>query len=150
MKMKRMKILLCFGLVAALLGSSAGQLVAASPIAVNVAATQPFGQHAEHIIKDSWAVEYVERATSLGLVSPRFVNLTLPITRAEFTDLAVRLYENMTNCEITGRISFNDTNDPNVQKMGYLGVVSGVGGGYFNPYDEITREQAAFCSILKT
>ena len=125
--MKKMKILFCLCLVVSLLGSSAGQLAAASSLA----------------IKDSWAAEYVERAASLGLVPPEFTDLTLPITRAEFADLAVRLYENMTGSEIVGRISFNDTDDLNVQKMGYLGVVSGVGDGYFEPYGHITREQAA-------
>ena len=125
--MKKMKVLLCLGMTIVLLGGYAGQLVAANTPA----------------IMDSWAAEYVERATSLGLVPPTFTHLTLPITRAEFTDLAVRLYENMTGSEITGRMSFNDTSDLNVQKMGYLGIVSGVGDGYFNPYGEITREQAA-------
>ncbi|MCL2235372.1 MAG: S-layer homology domain-containing protein, partial [Defluviitaleaceae bacterium] len=37
----------------------------------------------------------------------------------------------------------NDTNDINVQKMGYLGVVTGVGEGNFNPNGQLTREQAA-------
>ena len=137
-----MKKLLCFGLIIALLCSSAGQWVAASPLTINTTTT-PLQQSGGHIIMDSWATEYVERATSLGLVPPTFDNLALPITRAEFTDLAVRLYENMTDSEITGQMAFNDTSDLNVQKMGYLGVVTGVGGGYFNPYGEITREQAA-------
>jgi len=125
--MKKMKVLLCLGMTIILLGGYMGQLVAAS----SPAAT------------DRWAVEYVERATSLGLVPPTFTNLSLPITRAEFADLAVRLYENMIGSEITGRVSFSDTSDINVQKMGYLGIVLGVGDGYFNPYGEITREQAA-------
>jgi len=70
-------------------------------------------------------------------------NYTQPITRAEFTDLAVALYEAMTDVEITGRMNFNDSDHINVQKMGYLGVVTGVGGGNFNPDRTITREQAA-------
>ena len=40
-------------------------------------------------------------------------------------------------------MEFNDTTDINVQKMGGLGVVTGVGGGNFAPNDTITREQAA-------
>jgi len=141
--MKKVKVLLCAGLAVALLGSSVGQLVAASPQSTNVAVIQQSEQPGGHVIMDSWATEYVERATSLGLVPPTFTNLTSPISRAEFTDLAVRLYENMTGREIIGRMNFNDTSDLNVQKMGYLGVVSGIGNGYFNPYGQITREQAA-------
>jgi len=34
--------------------------------------------------------------------------------RAEFTAIAVHLYEIITDEEITGRVTFNDTNDVNV------------------------------------
>ena len=101
-------------------------------------------------ISSEWARESISRAHSLELIphslfaaSSTFTDYTMPTTRAEFAALAVALYENMTGREITGRMNFNDTNDVNVQKMGYLGVVSGVGGGNFSPYGEITREQAA-------
>ena len=53
------------------------------------------------------------------------------------------MIETATDREINGRMEFNDTNDINVQKMGYLGVVSGVGGGNFAPKQTLTREQAA-------
>jgi len=49
----------------------------------------------------------------------------------------------MTGREITARQQFNDTTDINVQKMGGLGVVSGVGGGYFAPDRTITRQEAS-------
>ena len=100
-------------------------------------------------IASEWAVESIARAHSYGLIphglfaTPLFSDYILQITRAEFTALAVALYETITDEEITGRIYFNDTNDINVQKMGYLAVVTGVGNGYFNPNDTITREQAA-------
>jgi len=42
-----------------------------------------------------------------------------------------------------GRIEFSDTDDVNVQKMAYVGVVSGVGEGMFDPHGTLTREQAA-------
>lgn len=98
-------------------------------------------------IVDSWAVAYVENATAQGFVPPAFTDLTRPITRAEFTDLAVRLYEYNAGEEIDGRLYFNDTSDPNVEKMGYLNIVSGVGDGYFNPDGLITREQAALIFV---
>jgi len=40
-------------------------------------------------------------------------------------------------------MEFNDTADINVQKMGYLGIVTGVGNGNFAPDNTLTREQAA-------
>ena len=92
----------------------------------------------------NWAREYVQEANNLGLV-PSHLNtrFTDSITRAEFTHLAVALYESVTGRTINGRTTFTDTDDVNVQKMAYLGVVQGVGGGRFNPDGLLTREQAA-------
>ena len=70
-------------------------------------------------------------------------NYTANATRAEFAEFAVALFETATGREIAGRAEFNDTADINVQKMGYLEVVTGVGGGNFAPNDGLTREQAA-------
>jgi len=91
----------------------------------------------------SWAVEHVERAVELDLV-PANLNsaFTQSTTRAEFAALAVALYENVVG-EITGRVSFVDTDDVNVEKMAYLGVVGGVGDNRFDPDSNLTREQAA-------
>ena len=67
---------------------------------------------------------------------------TQATTRAEFTALAVALYEHMRG-EITGRVAFVDTNDPNVEKMAYIGIVAGVGNNRFDPDANLTREQTA-------
>jgi hypothetical protein len=91
-----------------------------------------------------WAVEFVEAAVAEGLVPQSLrSNYTRATTRAEFCSLAVYLYEKVTNTEITGRMTFNDTDDINVQKMGSIGVVTGVGNGNFAPDRPLTREQAA-------
>jgi hypothetical protein len=63
-------------------------------------------------------------------------------TRAEFAALAVALYENIKG-EITGRSTFVDTDDINVEKAAYIGVVTGVGNNMFAPDNQLTREQAA-------
>ena len=92
----------------------------------------------------SWAHNGITQAFTYGLIPANLqTNFTSNATRAEFSALAVALYETATGREITGRMQFNDTNDINVQKMGYLGVVTGVGGGNFAPNNGITREQAA-------
>ncbi|MCI9159271.1 MAG: S-layer homology domain-containing protein [Lawsonibacter sp.] len=92
----------------------------------------------------SWASESVARAIANGLV-PRELqsNHTQPATRAEFCALATALYETVSGEEIGERKSFSDTNDPNIEKMGALGVVSGVGADRFDPNGTLTREQAA-------
>ena len=92
----------------------------------------------------AWAHDDIARAIELRLVPQNLQSaFTQPITRAEFAALAVALYEAVTGEEIIGRMEFNDTADINVQKMGYLGVVTGVGGGNFAPNQSLTREQAA-------
>jgi len=92
----------------------------------------------------TWAHDSINQAFALGLIPQSLQNnYTANATRAEFSALAVALYETVTGREIAGRMQFNDTNDINVQKMGYLGVVSGVGGGNFAPNNTLTREQAA-------
>jgi len=92
----------------------------------------------------TWAADQIARAVSLNLVpQPLQSQYTQATTRAEFCALAVALYETATGRAITERMEFNDTTDVNVQKMGALNVVSGVGNGNFAPDDRLTREQAA-------
>jgi len=92
----------------------------------------------------TWAHDGIIGAFELGLIPQALQNnFTANTSRAEFSALAVALYETVTGRVIAGRMQFNDTTDINVQKMGYLGVVTGVGGGNFAPNDTITREQAA-------
>ena len=91
----------------------------------------------------TWAHEGIARAIALELVPANLQNnYNQAVTRAEFTALAVALYENMRG-EITGRVLFSDTNDIYVQKMAYLGVVTGVSENRFDPNANLTREQAA-------
>ena len=91
-----------------------------------------------------WAIEQVKEAIEAGLV-PELLqsDFTQTMTRAEFTALTVALYEAVTGREITGRKTFIDTDDVNVQKAAYIGVTIGVGGNRFAPNAELTREQAA-------
>jgi len=92
----------------------------------------------------SWAHNEINSAVAAGLVPQNLQNhYTNNITRAEFTALAVLLYETVTGREITGRVTFNDTTDINVQKAAYISIVSGTGGGYFSPNMQFNREQAA-------
>lgn len=92
----------------------------------------------------SWAAEQVNQAISAGIVPDSLQSqYTQTTTRAQFCALAVELYETVKGAEITQRTTFTDTDDVNVQKMGALGIVTGVGSGKFNPGGTLTREQAA-------
>ncbi|MCL2566292.1 MAG: S-layer homology domain-containing protein [Defluviitaleaceae bacterium] len=91
-----------------------------------------------------WAADIINEAIIVSIAPPQLIgSYTSPITRAEFTALAAALYEMVTAREIPYHMTFNDTTDINVQKMGSLGVVTGVGDGNFNPEGKLTREQAA-------
>ena len=91
-----------------------------------------------------WATEIVNNAIAEGIVPANLQSkYTQATTRAEFCALAVALYETATGEVIAERAEFKDTEDINVQKMGALGVVTGVGAGNFAPDQKLTREQAA-------
>jgi len=90
-----------------------------------------------------WAVPYVNSAITIGIVPPALQNnYTQTITRAEFAAITVAVYENLMG-EITGRYTFSDTDDINVQKAAYLGIMTGVGDGRFYPMGNPSREQVA-------
>ncbi|MGN0968862.1 MAG: leucine-rich repeat protein [Oscillospiraceae bacterium] len=100
--------------------------------------------HAVSNVPSSWAAEDVQTSIGAGIVPAALQgDYTASITRAEFCSLAAAVYETVTGTEITGRMTFTDTNDVHVEKMAYLGVVNGVGGGRFDPDGTLTREQAA-------
>jgi hypothetical protein len=64
-------------------------------------------------------------STGEGLVPDNLQSAyTQEATRAELATLAVTLYE-IFRGEITGRVTFNDTSDINIQKAAAIGVVRG-------------------------
>lgn len=112
-----------------------------------------------------WAESYVESAVEKGLV-PDDINkdYTMPMTRAEFTHIAVRLISavysvdeaEVVKCAEAG--VFDDTSDKYVAVAYAYGIIDGKGGGKFYPNEKITREEAAkilvktheVCSVDKT
>ena len=87
---------------------------------------------------------YMWQAVNEGLVPDNLWHShTGALRRAEFAALAVVLYETVSGAEISGRVTFSDTNDVNVEKMAYLGVVTGNGDGTFSPNGLVSREQVA-------
>ncbi len=74
-----------------------------------------------------------------------FNNYQSEITRLEFIYLAVRLYENLNQTDITPdlAITFEDTENLYALKGATIGITSGVGNGNFGPEQLLTREQMA-------
>jgi len=115
-------------------------LVSIAPMAL-AATSNPWSQNDA---PSQWAQSYVREAYNQNLVPSNLMGrFGQPITRAEFTALAVSLYETVRGTEINGRVYFVDTNDVNVEMMAYLGVVRGVGDNRFNPDGLITRQESA-------
>lgn len=90
-----------------------------------------------------WAAAEVKAAIDLGFVDDSLQdNYQSQITRAQFSRLAVMLYEKNFGI-IGGTQSFEDTDDIYVGKAAYIGIVNGVSEGVFDPDGKLTREQAA-------
>lgn len=99
------------------------------------------------ITASPWAVSDVEAAQGYGLV-PDILSgkdLSKMVTREEFCELAVLLYE-----EVTGESAaaaspnpFTDTSNPRILKALSLGITTGVSQTQFKPNDQIPREQCA-------
>jgi hypothetical protein len=77
------------------------------------------------------------------------------LTREEFCDLAVPLYEKIEGKFRLSRLMFDDTDNQNVMHMANIGVVDGYpnsnGTTSFKPQNEVTRQEAAvmFCRLIE-
>ncbi len=90
------------------------------------------------------ASEDIAEAVSLGIVPENLQgDYQSEITRAEFSALAVGLYQHLSGTEITPKSGmFSDTEDENVGKLASLGIVSGGSGALFHPNGTMSREMA--------
>lgn len=95
----------------------------------------------------TWAEDGLKKANELGLI-PDILNgadMTKPITREEFCELAVLLYETVT--ETTAKPAspnlFTDTTNSQILKAYALGITTGTSATTFSPKMLINREQCA-------
>ena len=94
-----------------------------------------------------WAAEGIKKANEAGLMTEKLkmADPKGPITREEFSEIAVKLYEKVTGKEAVydNTTDFSDTTNPEIYKAFKLGIVKGVGEGKFAPDKLVTREQIA-------
>lgn len=93
----------------------------------------------------AWAFEELDRAVGFSMVPDSIRDdMKKEITREEFSEIIVRLYELQTGSTVNydGQ-SFVDTDNPEVLKAARLGIVNGVGGGKFAPDNLVTRQEIA-------
>ncbi|MDD3705699.1 MAG: S-layer homology domain-containing protein [Clostridiaceae bacterium] len=96
----------------------------------------------------SWAVPELEKAAGYGFITDRIKdNMSAPITREEFAEVAVKLYEKYTGKQaVTGDMSvFADTTNPEIFKAYNLKIVNGtdMAKKLFSPKDSSNRQQVA-------
>lgn len=117
---------------------------------VNAAPAGQIGQGYEGL--SNWAVTEVNNAVKENLITEKVMTkFPESITREEFCELAVLLYEKMTGAKAAAATSnpFNDTTNPEIIKAYSLGIVGGVGGGKFAPNDKVTRQDLSLM-LLRT
>jgi hypothetical protein len=93
-----------------------------------------------------WAKPEIEKAEVYQLVTERILDkFQNPITREEFSELAVRLYEALSGESVIVPMSstFIDTSNPEVLKANVLGIVYGVSADRFSPNTPISRQEIA-------
>ncbi|MCK9524770.1 MAG: S-layer homology domain-containing protein [Limnochordia bacterium] len=93
-----------------------------------------------------WAIEDLDQAVEYGFISERVKDdVGGFITREEFAELAVQMYELYTakQAEPAPIETFTDTDNPEILKAHALGIVAGIGNNEFAPDVLINREQMA-------
>lgn len=94
-----------------------------------------------------WAKPELDKAAGYGLIpdSLKGADMTKPITREEFAELAVLLHEKSTGTTGASATAnpFRDTTNPQVLKAYQLKIVEGTSGTTFAPKALTNREQVA-------
>lgn len=108
--------------------------------------TVTIGNPAYWSAASSWATPELQKAADAGLVPDilKGADMTKPITREEFCELAVLFYEKCTGmtAETTDN-PFTDTANPQILKAFALGITKGTSLTTFSPKVLINREQCA-------
>ena len=99
-------------------------------------------------IPSGWAVQELEQAKASGIVTDNVTkDYTAAVTREEFCELVVVLYEKLTASTASSSGNyFTDTNNPEVIKAYNLGIVYGVSATEFAPKRTISRQE--ICAML--
>ncbi|WZL80938.1 CAP-associated domain-containing protein [Vallitaleaceae bacterium 9-2] len=93
-----------------------------------------------------WAHDEVFQAQELNLLDEHMMTrFQMEITREEFIELIIPLYEQMTNSQIDIERTqeFSDSNNPRVIRARALGIIYGTGDNRFYPKATITRQEMA-------
>ncbi|KUO73808.1 MAG: hypothetical protein APF77_17145 [Clostridia bacterium BRH_c25] len=95
-------------------------------------------------IPSNWAKAVIEKAKETNLLPEKLQGeYRSDITREEFSEVAVNLYEALSGKDgmLQGENPFTDTQNTKVRIANDLGIVKGIGDGKFAPNDAITRQE---------
>lgn len=104
---------------------------------------EPLAEHMYGKVS-TWALDTVNVTEAYGFIPERLRNadFTRDITREELCEVAVKVYIYQTgDTSYTGNNYFSDTTNVNINIAYEKGLVSGTGGGKFNPTRSITRQE---------
>lgn len=94
-----------------------------------------------------WALLELEKAKTNDLIPESLNNqdLTKNVSREEFAEIAVKVYEALSykKAEVPATNPFKDTENPEILKAYNLGITNGTTENTFEPDEILTREQAA-------
>lgn len=117
------------------------------PIYSPVSNTVTIGSGSFYSDASTWAESELKKANELGLIPDilKGTDMTKPITREEFCELAVLLYENVTETAATPASPnpFTDTTNTQILKAYALSITTGTSTTTFSPQTLINREQCA-------
>ena len=117
------------------------------PIYSPVSNTATIGSGSFYSDASAWAEPELIKANELGLIPDilKGADMTKPITREEFCELAVLLYEKVTKTTATPSSPnpFTDTTNSQILKAYALGITTGTSATTFAPKTLINREQCA-------
>jgi len=95
----------------------------------------------------NWAKTELDKAAEFGLIpdSLKGADMVKNITREEFAEVALKLYEKTTKTAAVpiSPNPFSDTTNPEILKAFKLGITNGTSAVKFSPRENISREQVA-------
>lgn len=95
----------------------------------------------------NWAKPELDKAADYGLIpeSLKGADMKKPITREEFAEVAIKLYEKTTGFTPYTTVAnpFTDTKNPEILKAYQIGITAGTSATTFDPNKLINREQVA-------
>jgi len=104
------------------------------------------GNPAQYKGASDWAKDLLDKAVDYGFITEKIKdNMNGAITREEFAEVTVKLYEQYTGnkAEAAPVNTFIDTTNAEILKAYKLGIVNGIGNNQFAPNQLINREQMA-------